>query len=528
MKTRIAYFSMEFAFDGRIPNYAGGLGVLSADVMLSAADLGTPVVGVSLIYHKDDDLRYAFDPSKFLKKRKETVWVEIEGRKVKIAIWQMDVKGKDGRFLPILFLSSNLPENKRWDRDLTKHLYAPDRYTRLGQEIILGIGGARALKAVGFKDIEVYHMNEGHTAFGLFEYLREFPVLTVHTPVRAGREVFDYDLVYQVLGGMVPGNIKELAGEDAMHMTALAMSLARVSNSVSEKHNEICREMYKGWNFENITNGIYHPRWVGAHMETLFDKSLKGWRERPEIFEKCEELLSDDALGATRLKEKKDFVKWLNVNREFFPLEEVRSEDLFEEDVLTIGFARRFVPYKRPALVFKDIKKLAEIGSQKLQLVFSYRCHLNDTFCLETKNFIESCAKELRGKVKVVLVPDYDLGVAKRMVSGCDIWLNTPIPGNEASGTSGMKAALNGVLNLSSPDGWWPEGQGREPLSGWTFDSSNEEDAGGLYATIINAVDCYYKRRGEWVKRMKAAIRLASYFNTHRVVREYLEKMWSL
>lgn len=535
---------MELGFFNEMPNYAGGLGILAADFLMSSADIGAGVVGVSLFYHQDDDREKAFDPSPYMKRLDKAVEVEIEDRKVKIAIWQMDIKGKSGHIVPVLFLSSFVPENERWDRDLTRNLYAPDRYTRLGQEVILGIGGVRALDALGYS-VGHYHMNEGHTALGILELLRKYHSsyekirsacsLTVHTPLPSGREGFDYDLVFKTLGRMAPANLKELGGQEIMSMTRFAMRMCGKTNSVSEKHKTVCEKIYSGFAFKNVTNGIYHPRWVGKHMKNLFDRELSGWEQETEIFKNLSRI-SDNDLNKARLSEKKDFINWVNGHAEYFPFNNTGVEDMLKEDVLTIGFARRFVPYKRPALIFSDLGKLRSVGAQKVQFVYSYRCYPDDSFCNDTKRFIEECANKLRGDIMVAMIPDYNIDIAKRMVTGCDIWLNNPVPEHEASGTSGMKAALNGITNLSVADGWWLEGYRMNEKSGWMFggnydgpaENRDEFDASELYKNLQDAIDCYYNRIGEWSEKQKASISLVSFFNTHRVVRDYQEKMWGL
>ncbi len=545
LSKKIAYFSMEFAFSNKIPNYAGGLGVLAADAMHSIADLNANVVGVSLLYHQDDDPKKAFNPDKIMKKRKEKIIVIIEDREVKVAIWQMDIKSQDGKnSVPVFFLSTNLPENPRWDRDLTKNLYASDEYTRIGQEVILGIGGVRALRTMGY-DVDIYHMNEGHSAFLTLENLRKnhydenavknICTFTTHTPVGAGHDYFNYNLVYKTINKMVPVNIKNLATEKMLGMTQLALNLSKKTNSVSEKHREVCKKMFPDYEFENVTNGIYHPRWIGEHIKKLFDKNLKGWEKNTNLFKQISKKIPDKELVSARKNEKKEFVQWINENKEFFPFEPTK-EDLFNEDTLTLVFARRFVPYKRPDLIFKKIDQLRKIGYKKLQLVFSGRCHPADHFCNNLKAMIGEHARNLRGQIKVAILPDYNLDIAKRLVKGADVWLNNPVCPQEASGTSGMKAGLNGLLNLSILDGWWIEGFKMKPKSGWGFGQNSEdyhlkdrdeEDAKELLKNLEDVIDCYYNRKSEWTKRMKEAISLLSFFNTNRMIEEYYEKIWN-
>jgi len=536
-----AYFSMEFAFDDRIPNFAGGLGVLAGDIMLSAADLGAAVAGVSLIYHLDDDPKKAFRPDRFMKRLKQNVEVEIENRKVKVAVWEMKAKGKSGRRAPVYFLDTYLPENKRWDRDLTKTLYAGDAYTRLCQEIILGVGGVRALAALGH-EVGCYHMNEGHAAAATLENLKNFfgdagrvrekCVFTTHTPLGSGHDYFDYDLARKIMGGLLPANIKELSLNDRLGMTQLALNLSKKHNAVSVKHMEVCQALFPPHRFEAVDNGIYHPRWAGKHMAKLFDKHIKGWQTEPEKLRGAVAELPEAELKEARAKEKKDFIAWVNAEKSFFPLPDLKKHDLLDEKILTVGFARRMVPYKRADLIFQNIHRLREIGYEKLQLVFAGNPYQDDAYSTRVVALIKEMALELRGQIKVVFIPKYNLEIARRLVAGCDVWLNNPVPGSEASGTSGMKAALNGVLNASVMDGWWIEAYHSDVKSGWGFgefvDGQDRDvsDNSQLLSNLKDIVDCYGNRSSEWLDKIRHSIALIAYFNTHRTLREYQTKMW--
>jgi starch phosphorylase len=534
---------MEVAHANEMPNYAGGLGVLAADTIMSAADLGLDMVGVSLLYHQNDDLEYGFNGQRYMILRPETVEVEIEDRKVKIAIWEKEIIGRGGHVVPVYFLSAHVASNPLWDRDLTKYLYASDRYTRLGQEVILGVGGVRALEALGHK-IDVYHLNEGHAAFATLELLRRngydeakvrsMVTFTTHTPIAAGHDYFDYALAGNVLRTMMPWDIRTLAGNDQLGMTELAMSLSKSTNSVSKRHQTACQEMFPGKTIHNVTNGIYAPRWAGDRMTELFDARLPEWGDRPAVFRDAVTRLSHDRLRTARAEEKADFVRWINFNKGFFSVTNVSNEDFLDEHTLTIGFGRRTVPYKRAELLFREIDRLAELGDKKLQLIFASRCHPDDQYCNALRGNLNEFADRLRGKVKIVLIPDYDLKIAKRQVVGCDVWLNTPTPPLEASGTSGMKAALNGGLNLSMRDGWWIEGLEQEPMSGWGFggeryatqEEQDANDARVLMDALQDVVACYYDRQDEWTERMKHAIALLGFFNTSRLVEEYEKQIW--
>jgi alpha-glucan phosphorylase-like protein len=529
-------------------NYAGGLGVLAADILMSAADASKPLVGITLLYHEHDnpEYEYGFNYERYLTKRPESIEVEIEGRKVKVAIWQKEIIGRQDHIVPIYFLSTHLPENERWDRDLTKHLYSLDKYTRLGQEIVLGVGGVRALRALGYENVENYHLNEGHSAFVVLELLKQYNydkdkvrklvTFTTHTPIPAGHDYFDYGLSGNTLRDLMTWDIREIAGRDNLSMTELAMSMSKSTNSVSLRHRSVCEKMFPGKSIKNVTNGIYAPRWTGDHMAELYSRILPGWQENPIVFSETSKRITDEDILTAKAKEKEELVHWINFNKAFFAVSNVSEEDRLERDVLTIGFGRRFVPYKRPDLVFRDIDRLASLGERKLQFVFANRCHRDDFYCNDLWGKLRNYADALRGKVKIVLIPDYDLRIAKRLVSGCDIWLNTPIAPMEASGTSGMKAALNGALNISTRDGWWIEGLEREPKSGWGFGSVDDisegierdaREAGELIYSLEAASKIYYEDKKDWAERMKRAIALISYFNTTRVVAEYENTIWN-
>jgi glycogen phosphorylase len=543
---RVAYFSMEFALSGDIPNYAGGLGVLAADIVQSFADMDFRGVGVSLIYHQDEDVHKAFHAEKFMTLLPQSVTISIEGRDVKVGVYEYTVMGKTGKTVPIYFLTTNFPENKKWDRDLTKNLYASDQYTRFGQEVILGIGGVRILRALGYNQIEYFHMNEGHSAFLTFERLRETNysddevrsscAFTTHTPIAAGHDYFDYPLVQRVLGTIVPWHIKTLATQDRLSMTHLALSLSSKSNSVSERHREVCRQMFPGYNFENITNGVNHLRWVSPSMALLFDKFLPEWKKNPSVFGNAERLIPNEDLLNAHQTNKNELISWINANPDFFPVfSRPSNDDLFDTETLTITFARRFVPYKRPTLVFRDIEKLKDIGYKKIQFIFAGRCHPDDFFCNHMRDDLRKYAKSLRGQIRIAIIPNYTPEIAKKIVSGSDIWLNNPIRPREASGTSGMKAALNGLPNLSVLDGWWIEGLAEKRNAGWGFGEQSEnldeshrddEDAKELYACLEEAIRDYSLGGEIWTKKMKASIALMGIFNTERVVNEYIQKMW--
>ncbi len=533
---------MEFALHPEIPNFAGGLGVLAADLAKSAADLSMPMIGVSLIYHKDDDPEKAFDPVKFFTKIPETITIEIEGREVKIGCWKYEVEGKSGFKVPIYFLDSFLPENKHWDRDLTKDLYDTNQYTRLCQEAILGIGGVRMLRALGHEDINVFHMNEGHASFLSFERLSEeegdldkvkaHNVFTTHTPIPAGHDRFPHDMVKKVLGEIVPHRVEKIAGHDEFHTTKLALRTSRVANGVSKRHAEVCKKMFPQHDFLAITNGVHHRSWIAAPMRKLFDAHLAGWEDDPGLLAKALEIPDEEVKKAHR-ESKKVFIDYLNKHPQFLAqdTDELKEDDYFDEETLTITFSRRFVPYKRPLLLFETINRLREIGYHKLQIVYSGTCHPGDDYCNGVMHELKRLQLELRGQVKLAVFPTRNLDSAALMVAGSDVWLNNPEPPMEACGTSGMKAAMNGCLNFSSPDGWWLEAMEMDEKSGWAFgcEISGHDvfDCDAIYSGLIEVIDTYYKKPEEWTERMKHSIALGAYFNTHRNIQDYRDKMWN-
>lgn len=535
-KKTIAYFSMEFAVSDVIPNFSGGLGVLAADLILAAADLNMNVVGITLLYHQHDNPQKAFVPT-MMKKMRQQVVIEIEGRRVRVAIWKLAVRTNAGKKALIYFLDTNLAENVKQDRDLTKTIYLDDPEGRLGQEMVLGVGGVKALQVLGL-EVSNYHLNEGHCSCAILEKLienegdiaktrRQF-TFTTHTPVAAGHDYFNYDIVERLMGELLPENIRDLSLNEVFGMTQLALNMSAKTNSVSVKHRAVCREMFPTHKFVNITNGIYHPRWVSERMKKMLNKYLNNWHSNPSDLSVASEMLPDIDLRRAHGREKEKMISWINENRKNFPLVNFKKSDLLENDILTIAFARRIVPYKRTDLIFRNLNRLLQIGDGKIQLIFAGNPRVNDEYYNSVIGNIKKSAEFLRGHIKVAFINKYNLEIAKRLLSGTDIWLNTPVIGNEASGTSGMKAALNGAINISSADGWWLEAMKMDKKCGWQFGGGNGDDADDeeLLDAIEEATNCYYKHPEQWLNKMKRSIALLSHFNAHRAVREYCEKMW--
>lgn len=559
-KITVAYFSMEFGLHSEVPTYAGGLGMLAGDILRSCADLEIPAVGVSLAYNQGFTNQFInpdgsqnfkisdWKKSDYLREFSHRIKIKIEGREVMVKAWEYEISGLHGFTVPVYLLDTNVDGNSQKDKEITQELYTSDWYTRIAQEVVLGIGGVRMLRELGYKNIETFHMNEGHSAFLTLELLRERDykdeevrkscVFTTHTPVEAGHDRFDYELAGRVVGDMLPWHIKEIGGHDTLNMSELAFNMSKASNSVSKKHRDVTKHLFPNKNPEYITNGVHHLTWTGAQFKGLFDKYISDWMLHPKHLKKSLIDIPENILWETHQKNKRMLVEYINnylteLFAEKFPIE---KNDLFEEDILTITYARRSVPYKRPLLIYSDLKKLLEIGGNKLQIIHAGKCSPGDDFCINSVDNIVDLSRDVRGKIRIVYLDNYNIELAKMLTAGSDVWLNTPQRPLEASGTSGMKAAMNGVINLSIKDGWWIEAINKYPLSGWSFgDDPNElepaytdkSDSQDLYNVLENQViPAYYLNRSKWLERMRHSIALGEYFNTHRCVLEYKEKLW--
>jgi glycogen phosphorylase len=553
---KIAYFSMEIGIQNDIPTYSGGLGVLAGDTIRAGADLKLPMVAVTLLTKKgyfiqelDEHGRQtqrpvSWDPNEYMVLLPARITVQIEGRDVLVQAWQYNVESLTRGCVPIFFLDTDVEWNKPEDREITHYLYGGDLAYRLKQEIILGIGGVRILHQLGF-DIKKYHMNEGHSSLLTIDLLNRFKrpiedvwdeklvwdvrkvkdlcVFTTHTPVEAGHDRFPYDLVTKILGEPIPLNVlKELGGEENLNMTRLGLNLSEFINGVAKKHSEVSRNMFPGYEISAITNGVHTFTWTCDGFKALYDKYLPGWANEPELFVRIGRV-PEEEIWDTHMAAKKNLFDYV--------LSTTGVE--MNPDVLTIGFARRATAYKRADLIFSDIDRLEVIGSGKLQIIYAGKAHPKDEMGKKLIEKIFSIKDRLKDKISMVYLKNYDMEIALRMVSGVDIWLNTPLRPREASGTSGMKAAHNGVINFSVLDGWWIEGH-IEGFTGWSIgpsatettltDNMDTRDADDLYnklETII--IPTYYNDRHTWVRMMQNAIgKNAYYFNCHRMMRRYV------
>ena len=557
---QIAYFSMEIGLETSIPTYSGGLGVLAGDTIRSAANLKVPMVAVSLLHRKgyfyqkldasgwqsEEPVEWAIDD--YLEELPARASVTIEGRAVTLRAWKYSVVGSAGYVVPVYLLDADLPENADWDRTLTHHLYGGDSHYRLCQEIILGIGGVRMLRALGCNNIERFHMNEGHASLLTLELIdellkkegktaidvevldkvREKCVFTTHTAVPAGHDQFPLDLAERVLGRHPALDLKDdLCCEGVLNMTYLALNLSGYINGVAKKHKEVSSHMFAHYKIDAITNGVNAATWTSEPFQELFDRYIPGWREDNFSLRAALNIPREEIWGA-HLTAKKELIQY--VNRE--------TNVGMDKDILTIGFARRASAYKRADLIFQDIDRLRSISKNvgQIQLIFAGKAHPLDQKGKEIINKIFQAQKSLKNNVKVAYLPNYDMALGKMITAGVDVWLNNPIPPREASGTSGMKAALNGVPSLSVLDGWWIEGC-IEGLTGWSFGEKADEmsdaedrpgDAASLYDKLEREViPIYYRNRDQFVMIMLHAIALnGSFFNTQRMMQQYVLKAY--
>ena len=545
----VAYFTMEIGLKAEIPTYAGGLGMLAADLMLSARDLHVDAACVTMCWQHgylhqeirgDGTQSYTqteWRPQDHMTLLPAKVVIKLDGRNVTVGAWALNLTDA-GHDVPVFFLDTNLPENNADDRAITAYLYGGDGTMRLKQEAVLGIAGVKMLRALGYGEIGTFHMNEGHAAFLTLELLRERGfsddavrpscAFTTHTPVKAGHDVFPYDMAWRVLGDNLPWHIKKLAGEEGLSMTHLAMHLSKKSFAVSRVHGMVSNRMFPGENIDYITNGVYLPRWISPEMKTLFDTYMPGWQKDPTLLAAHCRDIPDNELLAAKHAAKSRLIKAANAF----------ASSPLDENTLTIASARRVVAYKRPELLYTNIERLIEAAQGKVQIIHAGNAHPNDPFGQDVIQRMIERSRSLKDKIKIVYMPNYNPELAELLVSGADIWLNTPTRLHEASGTSGMKAAVNGTINLSTLDGWWIEGYEMDPQSGWRIgplsqaldaDDTRTIDAEDLYTQLQYQVvpEYIYPDHVRWARRMKRSIGLTGYFNTHRAIQEYMKKAWS-
>ena len=551
---KIAYFSMEIALDPAIPSYGGGLGILAGDMLRSAADLELPMIAVTLVHrkgyfrqHLDSDGNQTEEPDPWIPEAvlqpvEGTFTVNIENRDVHVRAWRYNLHGMSGFVVPVYLLDSDLPENSEWDRAITDTLYGGDSRYRICQEVLLGIGGVSLLRNVGVKNANSYHMNEGHAAFltlALLEdqmKLRKYTVpveadvevvrrrclFTTHTPVQAGHDRFPWELVKQVLGEPRTVLLQQVGfgAEGFLNMTNLALHFSRYVNGVAMRHGEVSQDMFPQFPIHAITNGVHAATWASPPFQDLFDREIPEWR-RDNAYMRYAVGIPLEEIKKAHCLAKSALIK--EVHR--------RSGMLLDESALTIGFARRAATYKRADLLFKDINRLKYIAESigPIQILYGGKAHPHDAGGKALIQRVIQAATGLKNDIKILYLENYNMALAKLITSGVDLWLNTPQRPQEASGTSGMKAALNGVPSLSVLDGWWVEGC-VEDVTGWAigYDSKiSGDDSAAESASLYDKLErkiipMFYRAPEAYAEVMRFSIALnASFFNTHRMLSQY-------
>ncbi len=556
---RIAYLSMEIGLDASMPTYSGGLGVLAGDTLKAGADLGVPMVAVTLLYrggyfrqHLDEEghqteTTYPWDPSQHLKPLDIAITVLIEGRTVAVRPWLYTIHGVGGNTVPVYMLDTDLPENAPEDRALTGQLYGGDQRYRLCQEVVLGLGGLLMLKALGYDGIETYHMNEGHSTLltlGLLAQISGSPgltdinerhiaavrrkcIMTTHTPVSAGHDRFQPGLVEQVLGlEWLQAIMRQpfFAGE-RLNMTYLGLFFSRYVNAVARLHGETAKMMYPGYDINAITNGVHAGTWASPAIAALFDRYVPLWRQDTHYLRQALDIPLEEIRNAHTA-----------AKSELFDEIERRRGVRFNPQSLTIGFARRAASYKRADLVFSDLGRLEALARDMgpIQFVFAGKAHPADEGAKALIQNVVNAGDHLRGKIPVVYLEEHDMALGKLLCSGVDLWLNNPRRPMEASGTSGMKAALNGVPSLSVLDGWWPEGW-MEGITGWAIAEHSQgsddgsTEASSIYEKLRNAImPLYYGSPVGYARVMRSAIAVnGSYFTAQRMLQQYVQDAYT-
>ncbi len=558
----VAYFSMEIGLEAGMPTYAGGLGVLAGDTIRAAADVEIPMVVVTLVHRRgyffqrmdaagnqsEEPVSWAIDD--YAESVPVSVTIDVEGRAVQVGAWRYDVTGVSGFIVPVYLLDTDRPANTDWDRRLTDTLYGGDQHYRLCQEVILGLGGLRLLRALGYRTLHRYHLNEGHAALlalGLLAEqlpdhgggpadcqaamarVREQCVFTTHTPVPAGHDQFPDAMARRVVGERLWTILAHCWTNSTLNMTALGLHCARYVNGVAMKHGDVSRGLFPGYPIHSITNGVHAVTWAAPSFQDLYDRQLPDWRRDALSLRYAIGIPVEDIWRAHQEAKR---VLLDHVNRE--------TNAGFDCDVLTIGFARRAAAYKRFLLVFQNLDRLVRLAQEAgpIQLVFAGKAHPLDADGKAVLRRLHEVRGALGGAVKVAYLANHDMELGRKLCAGVDVWLNTPMPPLEASGTSGMKAAINGVPSLSVLDGWWVEGH-VEGVTGWAVGESLQPcatpdpgmdvcHAAELYEQLAKKVlPCFYKERERFKDMMRHTIVLnGSFFNAHRMVAQYLHNAY--
>ena len=539
----IAYFSAEIGISSSLPTYSGGLGVLAGDHIKASGDIGLNMCAITLLYREgyfkqridEDGIQTEtyprFDPYPLLKKLDVRFTLRLRARDVWIQVYRFDYVGHGGHAVPIYFLDTDVEENIKDDRIISQRLYSGNKDHRILQEAILGFGGTKLLDELGQNDIKKYHMNEGHCSFLVLHLLEKFNGdmkkvkslchFTTHTPVPAGHDHFAESRVKKLLRGLLPEDLKlpSLVQNGRLHMTELGLYFSGTANGVSQLHGGVAQEQFPWSNIDFITNGVHHSYWMGSPFKRVYDQYVPEWRANPECLLKIDDI-ADDVIWNAHQERKQYLLGYANS----------QVSKALDGDTLTIGFARRAATYKRAQLLFHDMGRLESLGAEKIQVIFSGKAHPKDHEGKEVIRQIVSKSKAMFGKVKIIYLENYNMWLGRMITSGVDVWLNTPLRPNEASGTSGMKATLNGVPNLSVLDGWWAEGC-KNGVNGWAVGDpehpDDEKDAGHLYSILENSViPTFYNDRNKWISMMKEAIKTGVHFTAHRMIMEYNQKFY--
>jgi starch phosphorylase len=557
-KSTLAYFSMEVGIDPRIPTYSGGLGIVAGDTLRAAADLGLPAVGVTLLHRKgyfrqqldacgnqsESDAQWT--PEEFLEKLPVMVQVTVTGHQVQVQAWRYMIHGAFGHSIPVYFLDTCVPQNTLWDRSLTDYLYGGDMRYRLCQEAILGFAGVAMLRALGHIDVQAYHMNEGHSALVALALLEEQTwgrslqtmepaekeavsrhcVFTTHTPLAAGHDEFPIDVVREALGNESTNFLieAECCKNGVLSMTSLALSFARYVNGVSMRHEEVARNTFLNHHVDSITNGVHAVTWTSPPFRELYDRYIPQWR-RDNLYLKYAIRIPLDEIKKAHAEAKQELLAEV----------ERRTGTQLDPQVMTIGFARRAAEYKRHDLLYHDLERLRNMVQRglRLQIIYGGKAHPRDEGGKSLIKKVFEAANALENCIPVIYLEDYDITLAKYICSGVDLWLNTPQKPQEASGTSGMKAALNGVPTFSILDGWWIEGHiegvtGWSIGDGWQSEANIDREATSLYDKLEQMIlPMYHERFDQFASIMRSAIALnGSYFNAQRMVTQYMQNAY--
>ena len=541
----IAYFSAEIGISSSIPTYSGGLGVLAGDHIKAAGDKSINMCAITLLYREgyfkqrvdeegiQTETYPRFDPEPLIKQLDLNFRIRLKNRDVFIQVYKYEYVGESGHNVPIYFLDTDFEKNQENDKNITRRLYSGDKDHRILQEAILGFGGIKLLQKLKQDNIKTFHMNEGHCSFlvlgllnqynGDIEKVRSFCHFTTHTPVPAGHDHFSLKRVEDILGNMIPANLElpSIKNKKRLHMTELGLMYSRSANGVSSLHGDVAQNQFPWTPIRYITNGVHHSYWMGETFRNTFDKFLPEWRINPDTLLEID-TVPDNILLQAHQERKRDLLAYTNS----------QTGQILDPETLTIGFARRSATYKRAQLLFYNLERLRELGHKKIQVIYSGKAHPKDDGGKELIQKIVTKSKSLFGSIKVVYLENYNMWLGKQITSGVDVWLNTPLRPNEASGTSGMKATLNGIPNLSVLDGWWAEGCDHD-VNGWAIGDpshpDDQKDAEHLYSLLENQIiPMFYDDRTKWVAVMKQAIKTGVRFTAFRMINEYNNKYYKV